>query len=517
MVNEEVENIETGEPLKNWNNLGEVEAGLEQEKVKIETSVSLNEMNKQIAEQFTRARFVNMRPTTRINKNVLSEYVTSTFSGKEWIDKNMSIEKTFLFGLKQLKEIELDGKKIDLTTINDTYLGVKILLRYLGYHGMNNTPLNTVITSVSPDKQPSTADSKSYRDSYAKFFAEQKDVCMALFRFQNDKDSAYVTGGRYLADGIIWWYTLKGLLQDALKKSTPVAIAEPIASPVVSPSAESTDSRIETPDGGQIYERADGTIIVYDKNKNIVKKMYDKWWLLEKIEDGKTYTYLNGWRLPHESDFFSATAAETPVDSLIDFDDAQAAGLQNLDEKSGKYVSRFLNDFWDIGYGDQKYEDQDLPTYPEDQREVDIVKTYTLNILKQFDRMIGELQNGLFVNGKYVAINKQKILNSIVLWKLDIDVNIDGKPYNLNFDVWPKWLRKAQKKLYLTDRSWRMKNKIDFFPIGALNNEKNTWLFSLKTADVNHNPWTIDLLVKNDNMEELMRKWSFQQAKLDYL
>ncbi len=181
----------------------------------IDNSIVSNEELKTAKEKFEKnfviARYVNMRPDTWTNLQAM--------------DKNSFIDE-----LKSLWELDIGGKKIDMSKIADPYLWVKALLSYLWYTGVGWNQLDLNNTSLYPGK----------------ILPEQKDLYIALLKFQNlnyweaeKPQSSYLSDDKdgwtkVSADGIIGWYTLRWLIKDAqLKKELNWNIPSDINSEVV--------------------------------------------------------------------------------------------------------------------------------------------------------------------------------------------------------------------------------------------------------------------------------------------
>lgn len=173
----------------------------------IDDSVISDEDLKTTKEKFMKnfqtARYVNMRPSTRTNLWAMNQ-------------------ENFLNELKNLWELDIDWKSIDVSKITDPYLGVKILLSYLWYTWIDWNKLDLTNTSYYPGR----------------ILPEQKDLYIALLKFQNlnyweesKPQSSYLwenkdEGTEWKADGIIWGLTLRWLIQDAKNKNVVKPIEE---------------------------------------------------------------------------------------------------------------------------------------------------------------------------------------------------------------------------------------------------------------------------------------------------
>ena len=160
-----------------------------------EVEHGLESSDKSIVEHFQKARYMNLRPDT-------------------WVNKKAMTKESFVDEAKKINNIVIDWKKIDLVNVSDPYLLVKVLLSYLWYTWMHGNKLDITKTS----------------DRMADILPEQKDLYIALLKFQSlnvnspdKRQSAYSAKNKdvwddWMADWTIGWLTLRWLIFDATEK-----------------------------------------------------------------------------------------------------------------------------------------------------------------------------------------------------------------------------------------------------------------------------------------------------------
>ncbi|HKL44380.1 MAG TPA: hypothetical protein VJ892_03815 [Candidatus Absconditabacterales bacterium] len=430
-----------------------ISTDLEELQSEIDNSVVSDQDLKTTKEKFMKnfqtARYVNIRPNIRTNLGAMNQ-------------------DNFLDELKNFGELNIDGQDIDVSKVTDPYLGVKILLSYLGYTGINGNKLDLTNTSYYPGR----------------ILTEQKDLYIALLKFQNlnygeesRPQSSYLgenkdEGTEGKADGIIGGLTLRGLIQDVKNKNivkpTEEVESEPIGSNTTVDNDEETkvkekkseeESYIEN--NNENKEEADESIIENDNKKEDVigevpneetneESLNIK---VEKIGDRKFPRLRDVYKHGNEK-------------YLFDKNDLSDRGLSDkIDYIPSMYKSLNLD------------RNLDNPIESEDLKEF-LIKPW----FKQLDKVIDDMEDGISIDGEKYKFTPEQIKEAIKNEGFIKTIKKDGKEYEIVFDTWTPEMKKisnsvrplGDKEYQKTEgKSGSVKEKYQIEPVGLIYNKVN--------------------------------------------
>ncbi len=379
------------------------------------TESELKETKKNFMESFQQARYTNIRPDT-------------------WVNKTAMTKENFINKIQELKELTIDGKKIDTSKITDPYAWVKTLLSYLWYTGVNGkkldiTKTNAVLSQILP---------------------EQKDLYIALLNFQNANyweanktQSSYSAEWRDStddgkADGAIGGLTLRWLIQDALQKKNTETVKKDDTN--IKENKISYSNTVQT-----IQSNTSQEILTHEDDGSVIQRNLD-WTTTITRPDGTVEYRMWDRKLPKENEVYARGSKEL----FFTFDNVKKRGIKNIE------------------YGKAMYDSLDLGSNLPNIEEAGKIREFVWTRLQQLDMAVTDLKNGVEVNGQTFKLKSDQIKQAIQRWTFLKSMKIGEKMYDLKFNLRTKQMRRAYDALVLWDKKWNLKEKYKIVPEGLI-------------------------------------------------